>query len=71
VAQVKRGETYPGLPLPVLLGKGLVEGDMNAATQALLIRSLCRQLAGTNSGWSAGTGVGVTREQLESFYERL
>jgi hypothetical protein len=42
---------------------------MNAATQALLIRALCRELAGTGSNWSAGAGV--TREQLEGFYEIL
>lgn len=41
VAQVKEGASYPGMPMPVHLSEGLVEGDMNAATQALLIRSLC------------------------------
>lgn len=46
VAQVKPGETYPDMPAPVHLGLGLKEGDMNAGTQAVLIRSLCYQLAG-------------------------
>ncbi|MNZ63879.1 hypothetical protein D3C78_820340 [compost metagenome] len=41
VAQVKDGAFYPDMPLPVHLSEGRVEGDMNAATQALLIRSLC------------------------------
>lgn len=45
VAQVKEGEFYPDMPKPVHLSLGLVEGDMNAGTQAVLIRSLCRQLA--------------------------
>ncbi|WP_169507392.1 hypothetical protein [Paenibacillus harenae] len=40
VAQVKDGEHYPDMPRPVHLSEGWVEGDMNAATQALLIRSL-------------------------------
>ncbi|MDQ6418738.1 hypothetical protein RB620_04725 [Paenibacillus sp. LHD-117] len=65
VAQVKDGETYPGMPYPVHLSEGRVEGDMNAATQALLIRTLCRQLAGAEADWLEG----VTREQLDSFYE--
>lgn len=34
------------IPNNVPLGKGLVEGDMNAGTQALRIRSLCYELAG-------------------------
>lgn len=46
VAQVKPGESYPEMPQPVHLGLGLIEGDMNAGTQALLIRTLCRELAG-------------------------
>lgn len=46
VAQVKRGETYPGMPEPVELGLGLVEGDMNASTQATLIRLQTHRLAG-------------------------
>ncbi|MDQ0113458.1 unsaturated rhamnogalacturonyl hydrolase [Paenibacillus harenae] len=45
VAQVKNGASYPGMPKPVHLSEGLVEGDMNAATQALLIRSLCYAMA--------------------------
>lgn len=69
VAQIKHGEKYPGMPRPVHLGKGLVEGDMNAATQALLIRALCRELAGANSSWLAD--VEVTREQLDGFYELM
>lgn len=46
VAQVKPGEYYPGMPEPVHLGLGKVEGDMNAGTQAVLIRWLCYELAG-------------------------
>jgi len=46
VAQVKPGDSYPNMPKAVFLSEGLVEGDMNAATQALLIRSLCYELAG-------------------------
>lgn len=46
VAQVKEGEFYPDMPVPVHLGLGLREGDMNAGTQALLIRSICYSLAG-------------------------
>ncbi|KRE99908.1 hypothetical protein ASG89_27550 [Paenibacillus sp. Soil766] len=46
VAQVKEGEYYPGMPKAVHIGGGEVEGDMNAGTQALLIRSVCYQLAG-------------------------
>ncbi|CAN7745841.1 hypothetical protein LJR153_006561 [Paenibacillus sp. LjRoot153] len=46
VAQVKEGEYYPGMPKAVQIGGGEVEGDMNAGTQALLIRSVCYQLAG-------------------------
>lgn len=46
VAQVKEGEYYPDMPKAVQIGGGEVEGDMNAGTQALLIRSVCYQLAG-------------------------
>ncbi|TXK84499.1 hypothetical protein [Paenibacillus sp. N3.4] len=46
VAQVKHGEWYPGMPAAVHIGGGKMEGDMNAGTQALLIRSVCYQLAG-------------------------
>lgn len=46
VAQVKEGEYYPDMPKAVPLGLGLAEGDMNAGTQALLIRSICYGLAG-------------------------
>ncbi|GAE30655.1 terpene cyclase/mutase family protein [Halalkalibacter hemicellulosilyticus] len=45
VAQVKEGEYYPHMPEPVFLGEGLVEGDMNASTQATLIRMQCYRLA--------------------------
>ncbi|MFC0473306.1 hypothetical protein ACFFHM_23085 [Halalkalibacter kiskunsagensis] len=45
VAQVKRGEFYPNMPEAVCLGKGLYEGDMNASTQATLIRQQCYRLA--------------------------
>jgi hypothetical protein len=46
VAQVKKGEFYPNMPEPVCLGNGLYEGDMNASTQATLIRLQCYRLAG-------------------------
>jgi hypothetical protein len=46
VAQVKEGEFYPYMPLPVRIGKGLTEGDMNAGTQAIWIRIMCHKLAG-------------------------
>lgn len=46
VAQVKDGELYPDMPSPVCIGAGKVEGDMNAGTQAVLIRSLSYALAG-------------------------
>ncbi|WP_372636310.1 hypothetical protein [Cohnella sp.] len=46
VAQVKPGEAYPDMPKPVHLGLGLVEGDMNAGTQAVLIRWQLYELAG-------------------------
>ncbi|NOV01720.1 hypothetical protein [Paenibacillus planticolens] len=46
VAQVKPGEHYPDMPKAVHIGGGKVEGDMNAGTQALLIRSVCYRLAG-------------------------
>ncbi|MDL4840275.1 prenyltransferase/squalene oxidase repeat-containing protein [Aquibacillus rhizosphaerae] len=46
VAQVKSGEQYPNMPEPVPLSKGLYEGDMNASTQATLIRMQCYQLCG-------------------------
>lgn len=46
VAQVKKGEYYPDMPKPVHIGGGEVEGDMNAGTQALLIRDLSYRLAG-------------------------
>ncbi len=46
VAQVKEGEFYPEMPKAVPLGLGLAEGDMNAGTQALLIRSFCYDMAG-------------------------
>jgi hypothetical protein len=46
VAQVKKGEYYPEMPIAVPLGLGLVEGDMNAGTQAIWIRVLLHELAG-------------------------
>jgi hypothetical protein len=46
VAQVKPGEAYPDMPPPIVLGLGLAEGDMNAGTQAVLIRYALRELAG-------------------------
>ncbi|WP_223292423.1 prenyltransferase/squalene oxidase repeat-containing protein [Salipaludibacillus neizhouensis] len=46
VAQVKPGHDYPNMPPAVNLGRGLVEGDMNASTQATLIRMRCRELLG-------------------------
>lgn len=46
VAQVKPGETYPDMPAAVPLGLGEAEGDMNAGTQAVLIRYTLRELAG-------------------------
>ncbi|NMO96823.1 hypothetical protein [Paenibacillus lemnae] len=45
VAQVKPGEYYPDMPAPVPIGQGLAEGDMNAGTQAVLIRYSLRKLA--------------------------
>ncbi len=46
VAQVKSDEFYPDMPVAVHLGKGLFEGDMNAGTQATLIRLQLHKLAG-------------------------
>ncbi|WP_166238641.1 hypothetical protein [Paenibacillus turpanensis] len=46
VAQVKKNEFYPDMPKPVHLGLGLREGDMNAGTQATLIRWSLYDLAG-------------------------
>ncbi|AWP28972.1 hypothetical protein [Paenibacillus sp. Cedars] len=46
VAQVKPGEYYPDMPAAVPLGMGEVEGDMNAGTQAILIRYSLRELGG-------------------------
>ncbi|SDY93664.1 hypothetical protein SAMN05421736_104251 [Evansella caseinilytica] len=46
VAQVKAGETYPEMPEAVCLSDGLVEGDMNASTQATLIWQQCLELCG-------------------------
>jgi hypothetical protein len=46
VAQVKEGDFYPRMPAPVPLGKGLAEGDMNAGTQAMLIRDVAYELSG-------------------------
>ncbi|PWU67886.1 hypothetical protein [Gracilibacillus dipsosauri] len=49
VAQVKEGDYYPNMPEPVQLGMGLVEGDMNATTQATLIRIQLHKLLGVDS----------------------
>lgn len=46
VAQVKMGEYYPDMPEPVALSQGLYEGDINASTQATLIRRQSYRLAG-------------------------
>ncbi|MEH7386263.1 hypothetical protein V7147_12720 [Bacillus sp. JJ1521] len=46
VAQIKSDEFYPAMPVAVQLGKGLYEGDMNAGTQATLIRLQLHKLAG-------------------------
>lgn len=46
VAQVKEGDFYPYMPVPVPIGQGKVEGDMNAGTQTLLIREYSYKLAG-------------------------
>jgi hypothetical protein len=50
VAQVKEGEYYPNMPIPVPIGRGLKEGDMNAGTQALWIRHLSYKLADRTAG---------------------
>ncbi|MEF2247522.1 hypothetical protein [Paenibacillus sp. IITD108] len=63
IAQVKRGECYPVMPKPVYLSLGKIEGDMNAATQALLIRSLCYRLAGFEEA--------KLPVQASDFFERL
>ncbi|ENH96498.1 hypothetical protein J416_10391 [Gracilibacillus halophilus YIM-C55.5] len=49
VSQVKAGEHYPEMPRPVELGLGLREGDMNASTQATLIRQQLYHLLQTES----------------------
>jgi hypothetical protein len=49
VAQVKEDEFYPNMPKAVPIGLGLIEGDMNAGTQAVLIRMLLRRLAGVST----------------------
>jgi hypothetical protein len=49
VAQVKEDEWYPNMPKAVPIGLGLVEGDMNAGTQAVLIRTIARRFAGEGS----------------------
>jgi hypothetical protein len=43
------------------MSEGKVEGDMNAATQALLIRSLCCRLAGEEA-------PNLMRDQRRAFY---
>lgn len=49
VAQVKAGKYYPDMPEAVCLSQGLYEGDMNASTQATLIRLQCNELVGSPS----------------------
>ncbi|MDP5272608.1 hypothetical protein [Chengkuizengella axinellae] len=49
VAQIKQGEYYPKMPPPVHLSQGLIEGDMNASTQATLIRLQLYQLCQLNA----------------------
>ncbi|MFS1512065.1 hypothetical protein VQL36_06455 [Chengkuizengella sp. SCS-71B] len=44
IAQIKHGKYYPNMPPPVHLSQGLLEGDMNASTQAVLIRLQLYQL---------------------------
>ncbi|MDX8045175.1 hypothetical protein SH601_04165 [Gracilibacillus sp. S3-1-1] len=50
VAQVKQGDFYPNMPAAVEIGAGLIEGDMNATTQATLIREQLHQLWGKQKG---------------------
>ena len=50
VAQVKQGEYYPDMPEAVPLGKGEIEGDMNAGTQAILIR-YTHELGARDESW--------------------
>jgi hypothetical protein len=61
VAQVKEGDYYPNMPIPVRLGKGLVEGDMNAGTQAVLIRNFARELSGRQPEPMAGYAADFTK----------
>ncbi|MBS4207855.1 hypothetical protein [Bacillus sp. FJAT-50079] len=49
VAQVKADEYYPNMPIPVPLSNGLYEGDMNASTQATLIRLQLHKLLGIHA----------------------
>ncbi len=51
------------IPNNVPLGKGLAEGDMNAATQALRIRSLCHRIAGQPEP--------PLSKYTQGFYERM
>ncbi|MCC3355446.1 hypothetical protein [Bacillus sp. REN16] len=60
VAQVKSDEFYPNMPVAVPLGKGLYEGDMNAGTQATLIRLQLHKLAGKTA---------IPIKGSENFYE--
>lgn len=62
VAQIKEGEFYSDLPEPVILGKGLIEGDMNASTQATLIWLQCHELAGVKA---------LPLKQSKEFYSTL
>ncbi|GAE92168.1 hypothetical protein JCM21714_1150 [Gracilibacillus boraciitolerans JCM 21714] len=58
VAQIKEDDYYPDMPDPVELGLGLVEGDMNATTQATLIRKQLHQL------WSEKPEPLISSEQF-------
>jgi len=46
IAQVKEDEYYPNMPDPVHLSLGLYESDMNASTQATLVRLQLYKLLG-------------------------
>ncbi|WP_309120893.1 hypothetical protein [Paenibacillus sp.] len=70
VAQVKPGESYPDMPVAVPLGLGLVEGDMNAGTQAVLIRYTLRELAGLPHRHLAVPDGRFGAEKHTSFSER-
>ncbi|WP_077617158.1 hypothetical protein [Bacillus sinesaloumensis] len=60
VAQVKSDEFYPEMPEAVHLGKGLYEGDMNASTQATLIRLQMHKLVGKTASPIKGSEIFYT-----------